>query len=215
MLLSREDKIVALLSKEVGKTQAIIQFDNPFKVLISTILSQRTKDSNTAKASKNLFSRFSTPKTLAKASLTEIESLIKPSGFYKVKARYLKKVSQELIEKHNFLVPDNIQELTALTGVGHKTAACVMVYGFSKEEIPVDTHVARISQRLKLTTKTKPSEIWLDLKANLSRKHWLKLNELMVKFGQKKCFPRNPNCPSCSLHNYCLYFEENGLKHKL
>jgi len=202
------EEVLKLLEKEYpGK--AVVKFDNPFKVLISTILSQRTKDVNTEKASKKLFSKFTTPKQILEARVEEVEDLIKSSGFYKVKTRRIKQVSKRLLEDFGGKVPNSMEGLESLPGVGHKTAACVMVYGFGEPEIPVDVHVARISQRLGWTREKKPEKIRQDLLKKIPKNLWLELNRLFVRHGQKKCFATKPRCSDCRMKNYCDYYERN------
>ena len=195
--------ILKLLKKEVGLHKPVVGFESPFKVLISTVLSQRTRDTNTAKASKNLFKKFPNAKTLAKAKTKEIEKLIKPAGFYRVKAKTIKKIAEELIERFSGKVPDSLEELVSLKGVGRKTANCVLVYSFGKPAIPVDVHVHRISNRIGLVKTKTPEESEIALMKVFPESKWIELNDLMVKFGQRKCFPRNPKCTTCSLNKAC------------
>lgn len=177
-----------------------IYSNNPFKVLISTILSQRTKDENTHRASKNLFSVYRTPEQLATTDVKRIEKLIKPSGFYKVKARRIKKVSKIILEKYNGEVPDNMKKLLSLPGVGRKTANCVLAYGFDKYAIPVDVHVHRISNRLGLVKTKTPEETEKELMRKIPKKHWKKINHVFVEFGKNVC-STSPKCESCPITN--------------
>jgi len=192
-----------LLKKEVGFHKPVVGFENPFKVLISTVLSQRTRDENTAKASKQLFSKFPSAKKLAKAKTKEIEKLIKPAGFYKVKAKRIKKIALDIEQKFNGKVPFSLEQLISLDGVGRKTANCVLVYSFRIPAIPVDVHVHRISNRIGLVKTKSPEETEQKLMKLIPRNKWIELNDLMVKFGQKKCFPRNPKCENCLLNKEC------------
>ncbi|MFX1597090.1 MAG: endonuclease III domain-containing protein, partial [Promethearchaeota archaeon] len=143
------DKIESQLEGKAHLDELAREKQDPFKILISTILSARTRDANTRIATEKLFSKYTTPKSIAGADVEEIEQLIKSSGFYKVKAARIKEVSQQLIEKHNSKVPNNYEDLVNLPGVGSKTANCVLVYAFKVPAIPVDTHVHRISNRLR------------------------------------------------------------------
>ncbi len=197
--------ILKLLKKEIGEHKPIIGFNSPFKVLISTVLSQRTRDENTAKASEQLFKKFNSATKLAKAPVKEIEKLIKASGFYRVKAKTIKNISVELIERFKGKVPDSLDELVSLKGVGRKTANCVLVYSFKKPAIPVDVHVHRISNRIGLVKTKLPEETELKLMKVFPENKWIELNDLMVKFGQRKCFPRNPKCEICLLNKECSY----------
>jgi endonuclease-3 len=196
-------EIIKLLDKAYPLT--FYSGDNPFKVLISVILSQRTRDENTAIASKKLFSSFDTVEKLANARTSEVEKLIKNSGFYNVKAKRIKEVSRILLEKYNGKVPDNIDELLKLPGVGRKTANCVLVYAFRKPAMPVDTHVHRISNRVGLVKTKTPEQTEKELVKVIPEKYWIKINELLVKHGQNFCKPITPMCSKCPIIRFCNY----------
>jgi endonuclease-3 len=202
-------RIISKIIKRLKRRYGTISYSNePFKVLISTILSQRTRDENTARASKKLFSKFKTPEEIVNAKEKEIQSLIKECGFYKVKARRLKEVSKILIEEFNGKVPSKMEELLSLPGVGKKTTNCVLVYGFQKEAIPVDTHVHRISNKIGLVGRKKtktPEETEVELMKNVPKKFWLDLNSLFVEFGKEICLPRKPKCYDCIIIEFCNY----------
>ncbi len=176
---------------------------NPFKILISTILSARTRDANTKIASEELFAKFNTPNAIASAKSEEIETLIRASGFYKVKAARIKEVSQKLIDKYNSKVPDNYDELIGLPGVGSKTANCVLVYAFKIPAIPVDTHVHKISNRLGWVKTKSPEKTEHALRNKIPRELWLNLNRSLVRFGQQVCKPINPSCNICVINDIC------------
>jgi len=177
-----------------------------FKTLIATILSARTRDENTDLAVRQLFSVYKTPEQIANAPVKKIEKLIRPSGFYKTKARYLKETSRILLEEFGGKVPDSIEQLMTLPGVGRKVAGCVLVYGFGKCEcIPVDVHVAVVSQRLGWTKEKEPEKIEKDLLELVPKKYWLQVNELFVVFGQTVCLTRNPKCWRCPVFKHCKW----------
>ncbi len=180
----------------------------PFEVLIATILSQRTKDVNTHKASKELFKRYNTPKQLAEAPLEEVKEIVHVTGFYNVKARRVKEVAKIIHERYNDEVPEELNELLDLPGVGRKTANCVLVYGFGEPAIPVDTHVHRISNRLGIADAKTPEETEQQLVGSMPRRYWIEINKLMVEFGKEICRPRNPRCDSCPINHMCKYYEE-------
>ena len=182
---------------------------DPFKILIGTILSQRTRDENTRKAAKQLFSVFSNASELAEGEINTIEKLIKPAGFYRVKARRIKDVANIITTHYNGKVPDQIDLLLELPSVGRKTANCVLVYGFNKPAIPVDTHVHRISNRLGLVNTKKPEETEIILQKTIDKKFWLEINELFVKFGQKICRSIKSKCDICKLRENCSHYEQN------
>jgi endonuclease-3 len=183
-----------------------VEKGDPFRILISTILSQRTRDENTTRASENLFSRYRTAEELARADIDPVRRLIRPSGFYNVKARSIIRVSRQLLEEFGGRVPDNEEDLLKLYSVGRKTANCVLVYGFKKPAIPVDTHVHRISNRLGLVDAKRPEETEAQLVKTVPRRYWLDLNDLFVRFGQMTCRPVGPRCGSCTLRRECKYY---------
>ncbi len=180
--------------------------EDPFKVLIFTILSARTRDENTEKAIDNLFSVYDTPEMIANANEKDIEDLIRPSGFYRVKAKRVKDVSNAILERYKGKVPNNLNELLTLPGVGRKTANCVLVYGFNKDAIPVDTHVHRISNRLGIVKTKYPEMTEEELEKKVPRKFWRYINDLFVKHGQEICKPIKPMCDACTLTDLCEYY---------
>ncbi|MFX1315811.1 MAG: endonuclease III domain-containing protein [Promethearchaeota archaeon] len=176
---------------------------DPFKILISTILSARTRDENTREATEKLFAKFNTPKLIAKANIEELEDLVYKSGFYKVKAARIKEVSQIIHEKYKDKIPNNFDELVTLPGVGAKTANCVLVYAFNVPTIPVDVHVHRVSNRLGWVKTKKTEDTEIELKKKIPRELWLKVNRLFVRFGQQICLPNNPKCDICPINSIC------------
>lgn len=183
-----------------------VEKGDPFRILISTILSQRTRDENTTRASENLFSRYRTAEELAEADVKTVRKLIRPSGFYNVKARNIIRVSRQLLDEFGGAVPDDEESLLRLHSVGRKTANCVLVYAFNRPAIPVDTHVHRISNRLGLVDTKKPEETEARLVTSVPRKYWLDLNDLFVRFGQTTCKPVSPRCEMCTLRRECRYY---------
>ncbi|OPY31090.1 MAG: G/T mismatches repair enzyme [Methanomassiliicoccales archaeon PtaU1.Bin124] len=181
---------------------------DPFHVLIATVLSQRTKDANTYKASKQLFAALPDVRAIADAEETEIEALIRPSGFYKVKAKGIKGLCQQIIDRFGGKVPDDIDDLVSLPMVGRKTANCVLSYGFEVDAVCVDTHVHRISNRLGWVSTDDADETETALRRIAPKDKWSEINRLMVRFGQKTCLPRNPRCGQCPVSSRCNYFEK-------
>lgn len=180
---------------------------DPFRILIGTILSHRTRDENTTRATNNLFSRYKTPFELAKAKPSAVRRLIRPSGFYNMKTKNVIRVSKQLVTEYGGEVPDNEEELLKLHAVGRKTANCVLVYAFNKPAIPVDTHVHRISNRLGLVKTKKPEETEAELVRTVPNRYWLELNDLFVRFGQTTCKPIGPRCAGCTLKRACDYYQ--------
>jgi endonuclease-3 len=200
MKTSSSDEIVTRLKTHYNYTG---KRRDPFKVLISTILSQRTKDINTAKASQALFERFDTLEKLAHADIKEVENLVKPAGFYRVKAQRVVSAARKILNEFNGKVPPSLHELLQLEGVGRKTANCVLVYGFGIPAIPVDVHVHRTANRLHLVDTKTPEETEQQLMEILPQKEWVAVNYLLVMFGKNVCKPRNPLCGQCFLLDVC------------
>lgn len=183
---------------------------SPFRVLVSTILSQRTRDENTERASRRLFSRYNSLGKLAKASVKDIEILIKEAGFYRVKAKKIREMSRILMEIYGGRVPAEMEELVKLPGVGRKTASCVLLYGFGRPCIPVDVHVAVISKRLGLAKSENPGRVQDELEGIIPRRKWARVNELMVRFGKDVCRTAHPRCGLCDLKYLCSYYEKKS-----
>jgi endonuclease-3 len=192
------------------KNLQIQEHGDPFKILIGTILSARTRDEVTTAVIKALFSRFKNPDELSRANLNDIKKRIKKIGFYNVKASRLKEVSQLIIKKYNGEVPSNLDDLLTLPGVGRKTANCVLVYGFKKAAIPVDIHVHRISNRIGIVNTKNPEETENVLQKSIDKKYWIRVNETFVTFGQNICLPIKPKCNVCQLTKMCKYYSKNS-----
>lgn len=192
------------------KNLQIQEDGDPYKILIGTILSARTRDETTTNVIKMLFSKFKTPEELSRANLKEIKELIQKIGFYNVKATRIKEVSKILVEKYNSKVPSNLEDLLTFPGVGRKTANCVLVYGFRKPAIPVDIHVHRISNRIGIVNTKKPEETEIDLQKSIDRRYWTGVNETFVTFGQNICLPIKPKCNLCHLTKICKYYGKNN-----
>ena len=203
-VIRREDKLPRVTAL---KRLQLEEQGDPFKVLIGTILSARTRDENTTKAVASLFRKFKDAKELADADISEIRAIIHSVGFYNVKAIAIKKVSNLIVKKFNGSVPGNIEDLLELPGVGRKTANCVLAYGFNKAAIPVDIHVHRISNRLGLVNTKTPEQTEIDLSFAIDRKHWLKINHAFVTYGQNICTPIKPKCKLCDLKNMCKFYQ--------
>jgi endonuclease-3 len=191
------------------KNLQIQEDGDPFKILIGTILSARTRDEITTKVIKSLFTEFKNPNELSKANLKDLKKAIQKIGFYNVKAARIKEVSQIIVEKYNGKVPAKLDDLLTLPGVGRKTANCVLVYGFKKPAIPVDVHVHRISNRIGIVNTKMPEETEIVLRKSIERKYWTRVNETFVTFGQNICLPRNPKCNVCHLTKLCKYYKKN------
>jgi len=182
----------------------------PFEVLISTIISQRTRDENTDLASSRLFAKYPTAKKIADANEKDIAKLIRAAGFYNQKAKEIKAVCKILVGEYGGVVPNSRESLEALPGVGPKTAGCVLVYGFDIPAIPVDTHVFRISRRLGLSSAKTPEETESQLEKVFDKKGWVLVNEYFVRLGQTVCRPIGPKCKECPLRDVCPTGKKNA-----
>lgn len=189
----------------------VFEGKDPYKVLIRTILSQRTRDENTDRASAQLFNHYHSMEEIATTSPPDLEPLIRPAGFYHVKAKRIVEVSQMLLDEFKGQVPNNMEDLLTLPGVGRKTANCVLVYAFEEPAIPVDVHVHRISNRLGLVRTKKPEETEIELEKLVPREYWIELNDLMVQFGQSICKPTSPLHDECPLKDLCDYYKNEGI----
>lgn len=176
---------------------------SPFKVLISCLISLRTKDGVTAQASSRIFERAQTPEAMAELSADEIAQLIYPAGFYRTKAEQISQLSRRLVNEYGGTVPDDIDELLRFKGVGRKTANLVITLGFGMPGICVDTHVHRICNRLGYLCTKNPDETERVLRSQLPPEYWIEINDLLVAFGQNHCYPVSPRCSNCRLAGVC------------
>lgn len=176
---------------------------SPFKVLISCIISLRTKDEVTAHASARLFAQAATPEAMVKLTVEDISQRIYPAGFYRTKAAQIALLSQQLVDDYHGIVPDDIDELLRFKGVGRKTANLVMTLGFGKPGICVDTHVHRICNRWGYVSTKKPDDTEKALRKQLPAEYWIEINDLLVAFGQNHCHPVSPRCSTCKVAQWC------------
>ena len=178
-------------------------YESPFRVLISCILSLRTQDATTAQASHRLFALADTPQAMLKLTTQKIAKLIYPVGFYRTKAKVIRDVCQVLMHDYSGRVPNEIDELLKLKGVGRKTANLVVTLGYRKPGICVDTHVHRISNRWGYINTATPEKTEFALRAKLPKPYWIEYNDLLVSFGQHLCRPISPVCSQCPVERYC------------
>ncbi len=204
---SNISEVLSIVRKTVSKFErpavSVVADGDPFKVLIATILSARTKDEVTIKASRKLFSAADNPYDMIKLGEKKISELIYPVGFYRNKAKNIVQICKELIEKYGSKVPDTMEELLKLKGVGRKTANLVLILGYDKMGICVDTHVHRITNRWGYVKTKTPEETEMELRKKLPKKHWKEINELLVSFGQHICKPVKPQCNTCPIEKLC------------
>jgi endonuclease III len=176
---------------------------DPFRVLIACLLSLRTQDTTTGPAAARLFALADTPATMLRLTPRQIERAIYPVGFYRTKARVILRIAADLLARFDGRVPDTIDDLLTLDGVGRKTANLVVTLGFNKPGICVDTHVHRISNRLGYIRTKTPDESEMALRAKLPRRFWIGYNDLLVTFGQNVCVPISPKCSACPVRALC------------
>ena len=178
----------------------------PFSILIGTILSARTKDEATTKAVKVLFSKYKNPRELSRAKIKDVEEIIKSIGFFHVKSRRIIEVAKIIDKKYKGAVPDDLETLIQLPGVGRKTANCVLVYAFEQPAIPVDIHVHRISNRLGLVDTKNPEETEQELMKSVKKRYWIDINDTFVMYGQNICKPVSPMCGVCQIKKDCKFY---------
>ena len=196
------------LNKEVKQWKVptvtlIARKRSPFQVLVSCIISLRTKDEVTGKASRSLFALADNPEEILRLTEKEIADAIYPAGFYRRKARQILDISKDLVENYDSVVPDNIEELLKFKGVGRKTANLVVTLGYNQPGICVDIHVHRITNRWGYVDTKTPDSTEFALREKLPEKYWIPINDLLVTFGQNLCTPVSPYCSRCKLFDYC------------
>ena len=184
-----------------------VETGGPFSILIGTILSARTKDESTTKVCKVLFSKHKNAKSLANAKVKDIEKIIKSIGFYHVKSIRIIEVAKIIDSKYKGIVPDDLETLVKLPGIGRKTANCVLVYAFEKPAIPVDIHVHRISNRLGLVDTKNPEDTEQELMKKIPKKFWIDINDTFVMYGQNICKSISPMCDVCKIKRNCKYYK--------
>ncbi len=203
-LKGRVGKIIPHLYKSHPDHKIALRFSNPLELLIATILSAQCTDERVNRVTQTLFKKYRTAKDYANANIAEFEQEIRSTGFYKAKAKSIINCCKALVEKHGGKVPRTMEELVQLSGVGRKTANCVLgsAYGIASG-IVVDTHVRRVSQRLGLTKEENPEKIEQDLMQLVPQKEWIDFSNLMIWHGRKICQAKKPKCPDCSLIDLC------------
>ena len=200
----RTGEILAILDHEYGTDEiCYLEHHTPEQLLVATMLSAQCTDARVNIVTPALFEKYPDMEAFAKADIKDVETLIHSVGFYHSKAKNIIACAGILCEKHGGKVPDTIEELTALPGVGRKTANVILGNVFDKPSIVVDTHVKRISKRLGFTEETDPEKVEYDLMKVLPKDHWILYNQQIITFGRQICFARNPACGNCFLTKYC------------
>lgn len=200
----RVQKIIKLLTEEHPDAKIALNYSNPLELLVATLLSAQSTDKTVNEVTKTLFKKYQKAEDYANAALQELEKDIRSTGFYRNKAKYLKKMDQMLVEKFGSKVPKTMEELTTLPGVARKTANIVLSNAFGViEGVAVDTHVRRLAQRLRLTENKDPNKIEGDLMKLVPKEQWPKLTDLLIFHGRRVCTAKKPNCSGCVVNKVC------------
>jgi endonuclease-3 len=200
---SRINKILQILKSTYPDVKTALRHQNPLEMLIATILSAQCTDVRVNEVTKTVFKKLRTAKDYADIPLAELEEMIRPTGFFRNKAKSIKACCQRLVEKHGGKVPDNMEALTQLPGIGRKTANVVLGSAFGIPGIVVDTHVKRVSQRIGLTKEKDPVKIEFELMELIPKKDWIDFSHEIIWHGRRLCQARKPKCPQCPLRELC------------
>lgn len=199
----RARKIVSRLKDLYPDAKCSLNYENPFQLLISTMLSAQCTDERVNKTTPALFAKFPTPEKMSMASLSELEELVRSTGFFKNKAKSLKESSQQLVSLHSGKVPDSLEDLTKLRGVGRKTANVVLGNAFGMAAMVVDTHVTRLSNRMDLAVGVDAVKLEHQLEKVVDQKDWTIFSHLLIRHGREICVARKPRCTMCELVKLC------------
>ena len=203
-------KIIEILKKTYPDAKCSLDFSTPFELGIAVMLSAQCTDERVNKTTPNIFKSYNTPQDFIKMPLSQLENLIHPCGFYKTKAKNIKAYSEKLLKDYNGTLPQDINKLMELPGIGRKSANVIMLEAFNKPVgIAVDTHVKRISTRLGLTTNTDPQKIEQDLIKIIPKEYFKDVNHIFIWHGRNICLARNPKCDICPLSNFCFSVDKS------
>ena len=202
-------EIIKILKGYYPDANCSLDFKNPFEIVIAVMLSAQCTDERVNQTTPQLFAKFENPEKMANADVKELEKLIHSCGFYKNKAKNMKLCSQKLVEEYNSIVPNEMDKLQNLPGIGRKSANVIMLEAFhSPQGIAVDTHVKRISNRIGFSNKNEPEKIEQDLLKIFPKEYYYDVNHLLVWHGRKTCMARNPNCLECPIKDYCNTYKK-------
>lgn len=202
-------KIVEILKNTYPDAKCSLDFTTPFEMLIAVILSAQCTDERVNKTTPSLFAKYSTPEDFENIDITELENLIHPCGFYKNKAKNIKATAKIIIDKYNGKVPETMEELMSLPGVGRKTANVVMLEAFNNPQgIAVDTHCKRIANKVGLSNKKEPEKIEQDLLKIIPKEYYKDMNHILIWHGRNICIARNPKCETCPINMYCKEYSK-------
>lgn len=211
----KKDNIITMievLKSTYPDAKCSLDFNSSFELLIAVILSAQCTDDRVNKTTPSIFGKYSTPKDFANIDIHELEDLIHPCGFYKTKAKNIKAMAQKLLDDFDGKVPENMEDLMSLPGVGRKTANVMMLEAFNKPQgIAVDTHAKRISNKIGLSSQREPEKIEQDLLKQIPEKYYKDVNHLFIWHGRNICTARNPKCSNCPINRYCKDFSSNHL----
>lgn len=207
--MKKEEKIFDLLEKRYGEVKPFLRFSNPLELLVATILSAQCTDERVNIVTEKLFKKYKSPEDYLKVKNEELENDIKSTGFYKNKTKTIKNLCKEIIEKYKGKVPSCMEELTAINGIGRKTANVVLSQAFGiVEGIIVDTHVLRLSLRLGFTDKKDPEKVELDLMKKIPKEKWYQISMLLIMHGRRICNAKKPLCSECFLISLCDFYKK-------
>ena len=203
-------EIIELLKKAYPDAKCSLTFDTPFELAIAVMLSAQCTDERVNKTTPNLFSKYKSPKDFIKAPLSEIERIITPCGFHNTKSKNIKAMAQIVEEKFGGILPDNMEDLMSLPGIGRKSANVIMLDAFDNPQgIAVDTHVKRIANKIGLSTQNDPEKIERDLLKIIPKEYLKDVNHVFIWHGRKTCKAQSPNCDNCPVKDYCKSFNMN------
>lgn len=210
--MNKKDAIIIIetLKEMYPDAKCSLDFSTPFQMLVSVVLSAQCTDERVNKTTPSIFSKYSTPQDFADMDIELLEELIHPCGFYKTKAKNLKRTAQILVEKYDGMVPNNMEDLMSLPGVGRKSANVIMLEAFDLPQgIAVDTHCKRIANRLGFSSESDPAKIEQDLLKVIPKEYYKDVNHIFIWHGRNVCTSQKPKCDSCKLQQYCKFYKSN------
>lgn len=207
-MTDRNKNILNILEKDYPEARCELEFSTPFELLVAVVLSAQCTDKRVNIVTREMFGKVNTPQGFAGMSTEQIEEFVRPCGFYRNKAKAIKELSEDIVKNYGGKVPDSLDELVKLKGVGNKTAAVVYSVAFRGEALPVDTHVFRVSHRLSLSDGKTADAVMEDLKRQFPSDKWYTLHHTMIFHGRYTCKSRKPLCGNCNLNDYCTYYKD-------
>ena len=207
--MDKNQEIIERLRKEYGNTESALHYENPYELLVATILAAQCTDVRVNIVTKDLFKRYPSPKELAGADLAEVDGYIKTCGLYKNKAKNLIACAQRIMSEYGGIVPHTEEELTTLAGVGRKTANVVLAFAFGLPAFPVDTHVRRVSNRIGFARSNDPDKVEEEDKKIIRKEDWSQAHHWLIWHGRRVCKAQKPLCGSCCIEDLCPYPNKN------